>query len=212
MIEKLKSIYLFEKFSQENLDKLVSISKVKHYSKGSIVFFAGDLANSLHILVSGEAQVYKNDNRLNKIILHNFKAPTLIAEVANLEKIPFPASCEASCDCEFVLIDYKDFEEKFLKDPAISIQIIKSLTKKIKHLENVIENNIVLDATARVAKYIYENHEKFKNTKNNQIANALNIKPETFSRVLKKFKDDEIIDKNNNIIKHKELRAFYIDE
>lgn len=209
MLNKLKSIYLFEKFSDEDFTKLVSISKTKNYPKGSIIFYASDIPKELHILTSGEAQVYKSDNKSNKIILNNFRALSIIAEVANLENIPFPASCEAISECEFILIDYKKFEDLFLKDYKISMQIIKSLTKKIKYLESVIENNIVLDATSRVAKYIYQNSETFKTTKNNQIANHLNIKPETLSRILKKFKDDKIIDKNNNIIDLEKLRDIY---
>jgi CRP/FNR family transcriptional regulator len=209
MEEKLRGIYLFERFSSQEFSKLVSISKVESFNRGNVVFFEGEKSKKLHILVSGEAIVYKSDNKDAKIVLHNFKAPTIIAEVANLEQIPFPASCEASSDCEFVLIDFEKFEEIFLKDYQISKQIIKSLTKKIKHLESVIEYNVVLDATARVAKYIYENSEMFKSTKNTIIANTLNIKPETLSRILKKLRDNKIIDKENIVLDREKLYMQY---
>jgi CRP/FNR family transcriptional regulator len=206
MLEKLRNIYLFEKFSDNDLEKLVSISKVKKFQKGNIIFFAGEKSNNLHILTSGSADVYKSDYKSNKIIMHHFQAPAMIAEVANLEHMPFPASCEAMGDCEFIFIDYQKFESIFLSDPMVSIQIIKSLTKKIKSLESTIDNNLVLDATSRVAKYIYQNNEEFKKRKNNQVATSLNIKPETLSRILKKLKDEAIIDKDGTILEYERLR------
>jgi CRP/FNR family transcriptional regulator len=209
MINKLKSIYLFEKFSSEDFDKLVTIAKLKKYQRGNIIFYEGDESNDLHILISGEAQVYKNDYKSNRVVMHNFSKPSLIAEVANLDHIPFPATCEATTNSEFILIDYKKFEEIFFKDPLISIQIIKSLTKKIKSLENTIDSNLVLDATSRVAKYIYQNNEEFKKIKNRDIAQLLNIKPETLSRILKKFKESGLIDKDGTILEYESLKNMF---
>jgi CRP/FNR family transcriptional regulator len=210
MIEKLKKIYLFEKLSDGELNKLVSIAQIKKFYANNIIFYAGDSSKYLHILIGGTAEVYKSDYKANKITMHSFNAPAIIAEVANLEHIPFPATCEAIEDCELILIDYVEFEKIFLSDPIVSLQIIKSLTKKIKALESTIDNNLVLDATARVAKFIYQHNDRFKMTKNVNIAKELNIKPETLSRLLKKLKDDNIIDKDGTIIDYEALKEKFI--
>ena len=68
------------------------------------------------------------------------------------------------------------------------------MIKKIKNLERVISSDLVLDAKQRVAKYIYDNPTDFFIQKNTQIAEILNITPETLSRILKAFKELNIVD------------------
>jgi CRP/FNR family transcriptional regulator len=52
----------------------------------------------------------------------------------------------------------------------------------------------VLDAKERVAKYICETKKDFFIQKNIEIAEILNITPETLSRILRNFKQNGLID------------------
>jgi len=74
------------------------------------------------------------------------------------------------------------------------------LTQKIKFLDNVIALNVVLDSTARVAKYICENDDALK-MKNNQLAQFLHMTPETLSRILKKFTKLGFVEKEDSSYK-----------
>ncbi|WP_297485502.1 Crp/Fnr family transcriptional regulator, partial [Sulfurimonas sp.] len=78
------------------------------------------------------------------------------------------------------------FKEYFFSNPEITLELFKSLTQKIKYLDNVIALTVVLDSTARVAKYICENSEALS-MKHNKLAQYLHITPETLSRIFKKF-------------------------
>ena len=187
-MDDLKDFYFFKTLKEEQLIKLKEISKTVSFNKGSILFYEGDEPKSLIILVEGILQIYKIDQKGNKIVLHNFIPNTLIAEIANLEKINYPATAEFLTDGKVVLIDYSAFEKEFLKNEEVCFFLIKSLTQKIKFLEDVITNNIVMNSTARVAKFIYKHEDEFINFKKSQIAENLHIAPETLSRILKKFK------------------------
>ncbi len=211
-MENLKKYYLFENLGEEELRRLKSISKKVSFKKGGMLFFEGEEPKSLILLTDGILQVYKTDSKGNKIILHHFYPISLIAEIVNLEKIPYPASAEFVTDGEAVLIDYEIFEQEFLKNPDISFMFIKSLTKKIKFLEDVITNNIVMNSTARVAKFIYEHEEDFIKMKKSQIAQTLHIAPETFSRILKKFKTMKLIEKDEEgfkVLNKEGLKSLY---
>ena len=63
----------------------------------------------------------------------------------NYEEMDFLANCSFDTDAEVILIDYKKFKEEFLQKPEISIFFIKSLTKKIKFLQNFIDYNVSLN-------------------------------------------------------------------
>ncbi len=171
-------------------------------------FYSGEESKYLHFLVKGVVRLYKHDFRDNEILIHNINAPSFIAEIANYEDTPFPANCSFEVDSEVVLIDYEKFKEKFLHKTEISMLFIKSLTKKIKYLENFIHTNMSIDINAKVAKFIYDNEKVIDTIKQVKIAEILNIREETLSRKITKLIKDGIIKKdkrNITIVDHQKL-------
>ena len=208
----LRDFFFFQELNDEHFKEIEQISKIVHYKKGSIAFFEGEEATSLFILTEGVLQVYKTDMKGNRIVLHHFFPTTMVAELANLEHMPFPASAEFETDGAAVVIDYPKFEEKFLSCPNVSKLFIKSLTKKVKYLENVIANNMVMNSTARVAKFICEHENDIAKLKKRAIAADLNMTPETLSRILKKFVTLKLIKKEKEqvyIVDKQGLTCFY---
>lgn len=199
--------------NEERLTRLEEISNIVEYKKGTILFFEGDEAKNLIVLLDGILQVYKTDQKGNKVILHHFFPIDVIAEIVNLEHMRYPASAEFETDGRALVINYELFEKEFLKDPEISFAFIKSLSKKIKYLENVIATNMVMNSTARVAKFICEHGHEISNLKKSHIAADLNMTPETLSRILKKLSTLGFIEKQKDeiIILDKEgLETFYL--
>lgn len=204
----LKEFYFFSSLDEKELDELNNISILKKYSKGELLFYAGDESKYLHFLVKGVVRLYKHDFRDNEILIHNINAPSFIAEIANYEDTPFPANCSFEVDSEVVLIDYEKFKEKFLHKTEISMLFIKSLTKKIKYLENFIHTNMSIDINAKVAKFIYDNEKVIDTIKQVKIAEILNIREETLSRKITKLIKDGIIKKDKRsitIVDHQKL-------
>jgi len=211
MIKKLSKIPLFSELTKNDLNIILEISTISYVKKNKIIFYQGDDSSFLNILVEGEAEIYKYDNKKNKILIHYLKTPNLLAERANLENIPYPANCKMVTDGIILKIEFKKFKNIF-NNTNMCFKITKSLLSKMNQLENIIENNLLLDIPTRIAKFIYENPNQFLNLKQHQIANLLNIKPETLSRKLKLFKELGIIENKNSklIIKNKEkLKEFF---
>jgi len=185
-INELRTITFFENLSEDDLQKLATISRKRSFCKGEVLFYEKDEPRYLTLLVDGMVKVYKTDPKNNEIVLHRFTSGVLIAEMAVFESIPYPASAAFESDGSVIEIDFIKFREHFMCHPDIAFNFFKSLTQKIKYLESVIALNIVLDSTARVAKYICENDEALS-MKHNQLAQYLHMTPETLSRIFKKF-------------------------
>ncbi|MCT7473180.1 Crp/Fnr family transcriptional regulator [Aliarcobacter cryaerophilus] len=201
----------FSFLEEKDLDKLKDISIKKTYKKDEILFYKGDESKYLYLLVSGIAKLYTHDFKDNEVVIHNLIGPALIAEIMNYEEMYFLANCAFETDTEVILIDYKKFKEEFLQKPEISIFFIKSLTKKIKFLQNFIDYNVSLNSMEKIAKFLYENEELLKNLKQVKIAQILNITPETFSRQLAKLKKENIIENEKGYIKildYKKIQNF----
>jgi CRP/FNR family transcriptional regulator len=72
--------------------------------------------------------------------------------------------------------------------------MIKSLTGKVMILSSLVHKETIYSSEAKVAKILIENSEIFYKLKHNEIASILNMTPETLSRILKKFKNSDLIE------------------
>ena len=207
----LKSIFLFKNLSKDDINEIKKFTIVKYFKKDDIVFFEKEEPSYLHLLIEGSVRVYKVDNKGNELIIHKFYPVSLIAELANFENMPYPANCAMESDGIILKIEFEKFK-KFLQKGDICTQIMSSLLKKMKYLDGIIQDNLILDTETKIAKFIYDNPEAFEELKQHSIAALLNIKPETLSRKLKKLKQLGIIEKKDNklIVKNKEkILDFY---
>ncbi len=206
---ELKNIYLFEDLEENTLKKIEEISNIEKLNKENILFYEGDNPKYMYFLLKGIIKLYKVTSAEKELVLKYFNENELIAEVANFEEINYPATAQAFTNIEVLKIDFEKFKDEILSNPRLSFLITKSLIKKIRNLENLVSMHLVLDSKERVAKYLYENPEDFFNTKNVLIAEILNITPETLSRILRVFKNEELIDTKEKKVNKDGLKAYF---
>ncbi len=188
----LKNIFLFKNLDDEDIEKIKKFTIIKKLKKNEIVFFEKEEPNYLHLLIKGSARVYKIDNKDNELVIHKFHSVSLVAELANFEKMPYPASCSMDTDGIILKIEFEKFKI-FMQKNDVCMQIMSSLLKKMKFLDGIIQDNLILDTSTKIAKFIYDNPNEFEELKQHSIAAILNIKPETLSRKLKTLKELNII-------------------
>ena len=154
-------------------------------------------------------KLYKTSSNDKEIVMKYFHSNEFIAEVANFENIPYPATAQAFTDTEVLKIDFESLKDIIYSDAKLSFLIQTSLIRKIRNLENLVSLHIVLDSKERIAKYLYEHTEDLFNTKNIIIAEILNISPETLSRMLRVFKNDGLINNKNKTVDKEKLRMLF---
>ena len=153
-------------------------------------------------MTEGVLRLYKTDSKGNEIYIHQFVPIGLVGELACFENMSYPATARFITNGQILKIDYQKLEKDFFQNPNVCMEIIKSLTKKVKILSNVIHKEMILTSEAKVAKFIVEHTNLFDSLKNTQIASILNITPETLSRILTKLKKANLIsvERNHKII------------
>ncbi len=206
---QVQNIILFKDIDDETLSKIENFTTMQKISKDNIVFYEGDEPKHLYLLANGVIKLYKTSSSHKEIVLKYFHENELIGEVANFEDIPYPATAKAYSDVEILKIDFKKLKAIIFENPNLAFNIQTSLIKKIKNLENIISTNLVLDSKERVAKYIHNYADTFFTTKNIEIAEILGVSPETLSRILKFFKDHDIIDVKTKKIDKDALVPFF---
>ncbi len=207
--EKLREIKLFHSLSDSELQKILDISTTKKLSEDNILFYEGEMPHYFYVLLEGRVKIYKNDFRGAELILLYFIKPILMAEMPSFENIAFPATAVALKDeTEVLLIDRDKFIELIHTNKELSFCIIKSLSRKIKQLEVTINRNLIYDAMSKVCSFILENPSELVEHKHKETAIILNMAPETLSRVLKKLKKMEILDRECSLLDREKLEMF----
>ncbi len=187
----LQNILFFQniKTSEQDLQYISGLGKIINLNHGNFLFFQGDKADNLHILLSGRIKVYKTNIRFEEIVINFFEEGSSIAEMPFFEDSQYPATAIVESKEAVVLIfSRQNFKKIVEKYPEILYRFIASLSKKIKILDAQIENIALLSSEQRIAKYMLENWKNFKDLKRKDIALQLNVTPEHLSRVLNKFK------------------------
>lgn len=196
MKDILSKISFFKNFSESELDELAKISIHKSYDKDEMLFMEGENSKYLHLLIKGNVKIYKTNAKGGELFMHKLTPINFIAELANFENIPFPASARFLNSGEVIKIDFYELKSKFLTKPDFVLALLQGLSQKLIYLSDLVHNEMILSAEAKLAKLICEQNELFKNIKHNQLASFINLAPETFSRILAKFKNDGLIEIN----------------
>ncbi|MCB4753388.1 MAG: Crp/Fnr family transcriptional regulator [Sulfurovum sp.] len=205
---KLEEIPIFSALEDKYLKELQNEIYIKHFLKDSIVFYEGDKSDYLHILIEGSVKLYKTSPKGSQIQINRFAAPSLIAEFVCFEKEIFPATCEFVTDGTIGLLHFDKLYEH-LNEPMFSLELIKSLTSKVMLLSSLVHKETILSSEAKVADLMIKKNSIFNRLKNNEIASMLNLTPETFSRILTKFKKEGIIVLEEHILKVTNEDALY---
>ena len=207
---RLEEIPMFSSLTPSNLKELYNQTHMKSYTKDSIVFYEGDDSSYLHILLEGSIKLYKTTPKGTQIQINRLGAPELIGEYACFENQPFPATCEFVTNGVMGLLPFESVY-KHLSDPNFSLEIIKSLTGKVSLLSALVHKETVLSSEAKVADLMLQKLSLFHRLKNNELASILNLTPETFSRILTKFKKEGIISvESQRVLIHNEDALYTI--
>lgn len=201
---------LFKTLTDTQIDELLKISSIQKFQEGDILFSEDEDPRYLYFLLKGVIKEYKYDTFGKSVVVQHHFTSNYIGEAENYEQVPYNTTAECVNECIIFVIDYEDFEKKFLKNPDISHGLMLQLAKKIKTTMNY---NMPKDSISKLAEFIYENEELFHTMKKYKIAEMLNISPETLSRLLKKLYKQQIFERDKNghyIIVNKEgLKQLY---
>src|SRR5262245_19281768 len=84
----LAQVPLFSHLPDEMFDELASMGKESEMESGQIICRQDDISNAIHVLLIGEARVYKLDNQGNEIQLAIVGANNFFGEMSILDNKP----------------------------------------------------------------------------------------------------------------------------
>jgi len=196
----LSQVDLFNGLSLQELDEIARIVSDKEYKKGELIFSDGDDGIGFYIVISGRVKVYKVSPDGKEQIMHIFGPGNPFAEVPVFEGSCYPANAEALERCRLFFFPKKGFVNLIHANPSLAMNMLASLSQRLKQFSNLIEALSLKEVPGRLASYLLYLSDKngsideFElDIAKSQLASFLGTIPETLSRIFTKMGSKELV-------------------
>ena len=205
-----KKVPIFGGLSKDEIQKIALMTKHLHFQKGQILLQEGEKSDQLFIINKGQVKISKFTIHGKEQILYLMADGDFFGEL-NLfhsdEVNNF--SVYAIEDTEVCILTKSDIDQIMEDNPEISLKLLKAVTKRLAHAENLAQNLATKDPEVRIASMILEFSQKFGKKKKDGIlielpvtreeaASYVGVTRETISRKFSKFEDLGIISLSGN--------------
>lgn len=188
-----------------------SLTPVRTFDKGEIIYRQGDLASNFCYLKKGRVSVFMTSADGMKKTLHTAFCGDLLGEGAFFDKKPRVSSARAVTDCEVVMIDEQKLTKLFSSQPKLAFELLEILSNRIRLLSSQLDSMTFLQADARIARILLQNENGGKvRLTHEEIASAAGVSRVTVSKILGRFAEkDEVLTEYGKVIikKRAELEA-----
>ena len=171
------------------------------FGRGREIFSENDPGTSFYILVAGRVKIYKLSAEGREQILHILGPGEPFGEAAVFAGSNFPASAVALTGSRVFFIPRDPFVELINRMPQLAMNIMASMSRRLKKFTGMIEALSLKEVPARLAAhmlFLYEQdpgrEEVHLNISKAQLASLLGTIPETLSRILKKMSENGYIE------------------
>ena len=123
----LRKIPLFQSLAPEELDFVVTKLTPEQYTKGQIVFEAGDLGDSLYLIASGEIGVVRPDGTLIAVM----GPGQFVGDIALILGQPRTATLEVTLDARLWVLKKSDFDHLLDTRPSIALEMLRELSRRL---------------------------------------------------------------------------------
>ncbi len=156
----LRNLPLFSGLDEAELDKLSKVASRKRVERGASVVRAGEVTDSLYILLSGRAKVTNTDEEGREIILAWLGPSEFFGEMGLLDGSPRSANVVAAEACELMFLSKDAFQRCLQDNFQVAQKLMKILVQRLREADRKIESLALLDVYGRVARLLLDMSEE----------------------------------------------------
>lgn len=156
----LKQTRLFGDLDPEALARLADRAIERTYKKGQLIFYQGDPAEALFVVIEGRIKVVVVNEEGDEMLLVTLQPVDVFGEVALIDGEPRSASAETLEPARLLVLTRTTFLEALKESPAMSESLLRSLGAVLRRLTEQAADLVFLDLHGRVAKLLVGLAEK----------------------------------------------------
>ncbi len=154
--EILNRIFLFSDLSKQEIARLSTLMTEKVYKRGEDILVQNEKGDSLYIILEGKVKVVLYGDKGREIILSILKSGDFFGEMALLDEDVRSAYVITLEKTRVLVLPREIFLDWLNKHPAFAVKLLKYLSNRLRHADEIISNLTLLDAYGRVARYLIE--------------------------------------------------------
>jgi len=143
----LQNVSFFSHLREPELQRILSISLVKKYSPGELIFTKEQTGNHLFVVRSGSVKIYTGTGPKRRKTLAYLGQGDFFGEMALLGGKTRSASAQAITETELIVINREIFKKLIFTDKEFTMKILYTLSERLrkadKELESMLFQNIL---------------------------------------------------------------------
>lgn len=220
-----KEMARFEIFASLDIDELHEVAFITdkmNVSKGTHVFYHGDIMEKLFFVHSGTVKIYRTDAEGNEQIVNFFQKGEMFPHHGLFRTDTYPANAKVFQDASLLVIHKADFENLLMKNDQIALKMFHYLGNVILDLHKRLQEKLLSSTDQQLLSLLKrlmisngievspeETKINLKMTKQ-EIGSMVGMTRETVSRNVSRFKKLNILYEDNGyiIVRDKILKEY----
>lgn len=192
----LKSLPVLSALEDRDLDELLSLSQIREYEKDKLLFLRDEPATRMYIILEGWVKAYNGLETGEEAILQMLGAGETLLESAVFLDMPTPVNAQVVEHALLLSVPAPVIRQRIHANPQLAVNMLNTVSLRSQHLVQQLELSRLKSAHERVGWFLLRlmlnqkppNGIVYLPYEKSIIASYLDMRPETFSRTLKKFK------------------------
>lgn len=214
-IQLLQSFPFFSHLSEKELEEIEQITVTRKIQKKERIFLEGSKNEAVYFIKKGIVKAFKTDENGNEHIISLLKEGEMFPHTGFFIHDYYPATTEAVIDTLLIAVPTESFEALMMKSPTIAVKVIRSMSEKLKELQEKLQSFTGKDTHERIVGFLRKLANDYGKIQdgaifiplpmtNQEFANHIGTTRETVNRVINQLKKEGILEqiKSGYIIKN----------
>lgn len=193
-------------FTGNPIEQLIQHAKLRHYPKGQIILYEGDVPSDFYILKEGIIKVYDIDDQGNEKILHLIKPPSMFPMVffmgGNDQNRSFYTTVT---DSEVYVLPQSIVNERLRQDSELAVYLMQHFATEVHEVLvrlSSLEKTTTRDKLCAALKFLAVHHAEERKTgwrrvtfpiSHQILADMIGVTRESTTMVMKDFQEEKIV-------------------
>ncbi|MCK5242238.1 cyclic nucleotide-binding domain-containing protein [bacterium] len=137
-VSLLRTINIFEGLTDEELEKIFKLARIKLYAKDNLILEEGRLGGALHVIIKGKVKVTKKmEGSPKDKLITAFGPQAIFGEMSLFDNLPYSANIIATEETRCLVVPKEPFDKMLQQDLKLAhkilTQIITILSQRLRN-------------------------------------------------------------------------------
>lgn len=157
----LKRVSLLKGLSDQDLNTVANIAKLREAAKGETIFSKSTAGDSLFVVVKGRIKIFGTSTTGQTKTFAYLEPRDFFGEMALLESGGRSAGAQAVSPATLLTIHRKDFQALLRKRPHLISALLKTLCERLRRADREIESLSFNNVLGRLAKILLDLGDRY---------------------------------------------------